>query len=170
MLKVQFIGTLGADAEKKTTEQGGKFTTARAAHNDTWTDDAGQEHTATTWVDLTLDDHPKVADFLKRGQQVYVEGYVSLRVYSSPKDRVMKAGLTIRVRHIELLGGKVDAVPRQLIDETGVIHDVTKFYNVKDAKKTQLMDKNGRLFDVDKNGWVVPYVTEQPTNTENNEQ
>ena len=59
MLQIQFIGTLGADAEKKVaTENGSKFTTFRAAHNDVWKDDAGDEHTRTIWVDCILNDHP----------------------------------------------------------------------------------------------------------------
>lgn len=155
MLKVTFIGQLGADAEKKSADNG-KFTTFRAAHNEVYKDDAGGEHSTTIWVDCTMNDHPAVADYLKAGTSVYIEGYPSLRVYSSPKDRCMKAGMTIRVQKIELLGGRVDSVPRHLIDSNGVLHDVNKFYNVADAKKCQLMDKRGNVFDVDKNGWVTP--------------
>lgn len=166
MLKVTFIGQLGADAEKKIANNG-KFTTFRAAHNEVFKDDAGNEHTTTIWVDCTLNDHPAVADYLKAGTSVYVEGYPSLRVYSSPKDRCMKAGMTIRVQKIELLGGKVDAVPRQLIDSNGVIHQVVKYFNVPDVKKAQLMDKRGNVYDVDNKGWVTPIVA-QPN--EQNEQ
>lgn len=166
MLKVTFIGQLGADAEKKIANNG-KFTTFRAAHNEVFKDDAGNEHTTTIWVDCTLNDHPAVADYLKAGTSVYVEGYPSLRVYSSPKDRCMKAGMTIRVQKIELLGGKVDAVPRQLIDSNGVIHQVTKYFNVPDVKKAQLMDKRGNVYNVDNKGWVTPVVTQQ---TEQNQQ
>lgn len=157
MLKITFIGQLGADAEKKEATNG-KFTTFRAAHNEVFKDDAGNEHTSTIWVDCTLNDHPAVADYLKAGTSVYIEGYPSLRVYSSPKDRCMKAGMTIRVQKIELLGGRVDAVPRHLIDSNGVLHDVTKFYNVADAKKCQLVDKRGNVYDIDKNGWCTPVV------------
>lgn len=154
MLKICFIGQLGADAEKKVAD-GGKFTTFRAAHNESFTDDAGQEHSTTVWVDCTMNDHPKVADYLKSGTQVYIEGYPSLRVYSSPKDRCMKAGLTIRVQKIELLGGKMDAVPRQLIDIEGVLHDVTKYYWVANMKDVQLFDKHGSIYNVDKKGFVT---------------
>lgn len=157
MLKITFIGQLGADAEKKEAANG-KFTTFRAAHNEVFKDDAGNEHSSTIWVDCTLNDHPAVADYLKAGTSVYIEGYPSLRVYSSPKERCMKAGLTIRVQKIELLGGRVDAVPRHLIDSNGVLHDVNKFYHVADAKKCQLVDKRGNVYDIDKNGWCTPVV------------
>lgn len=109
MIKMLFIGTLGADAEFKhsdTATNGGKFVTFRAAHNDTWTDAAGMRHENVTWVDFIMNDHPKVAQYLKKGTMVYVEGRSSLRVYSSPKDRCMKAGMTIQVQRIELLSAK----------------------------------------------------------------
>lgn len=157
MLKVSFIGTLGADCEKKTAaETGSKFTTFRAAHNDSWTDEAETVHTNTTWVDCILNDWPKVADYLKQGTQIYCEGSVSLRVYSSPKDRCMKAGMTIKIAKIELLGGRADDVPRELIDtQANAVHKVTKYYNVQTARNTQLADRHGNLYDIDADGWVV---------------
>lgn len=159
MIKILMIGTLGADCEKKSAD-GNKFTTFRIAHNEVWTDEAGQEHSNTIWVDATMSDHPKVAEYLKRGTQVYLEGYPTLRVYSSPKDRCMKAGMTIRVQRVELLGGKVDPIPRELIDNDAQIHRVNKFYNVEGIKKPcQMVDKHGNMFDLDKNGWVTPHPT-----------
>lgn len=157
MIKLQVIGTLGADAELKVVE-GSKFTTFRVAHNDSWTDQIGMEHTSTQWIDATLNDHPKVAEYLKRGTQVFIEGYPSFRVYSSPKDKCMKAGVTIRVQKIELLGGRVDEIPRQLFDESGVIYNVNKHYNIPpvEGMPTILIDKQGRHYGIDENGWVYP--------------
>lgn len=112
MIKMLFIGTLGADAEFKHSDMGtdgNKFVTFRAAHNDTWTDAAGMRHENVTWVDFIMSDHPKVAQYLKKGTMVYVEGRASLRVYSSPKDKCMKAGITIQVQRIELLSAKKDS-------------------------------------------------------------
>lgn len=168
MLKVQFIGTLGADCEKKVAE-GSKFTTFRAAHNEVWKDDAGEEHSSTMWVDCVMSDHPNVADYLVSGQQVYVEGYPSLRVYSSQKDRCMKAGMTIRVQKIELLGGRPDSIPRELYDDAGTIHKVEKYYLCPDAKKATLMDKRGRQYQTDNKGWITP-VTNQSTQQEDAQQ
>lgn len=157
MLKVNFIGTLGADCEKKTAaETGSKFTTFRAAHNDSWTDEAGEVHTNTVWVDCIMNDWPKVAEYLKQGTLIYCEGSVSLRVYSSPKDRCMKAGMTIKVAKIELLGGRTDDVPRELVDPlTNDVHQVVKYYHVETARKTKLVDKRGNVYKLDKDGWVV---------------
>lgn len=117
-----------------------------------------------------MNDHPAVADYLKAGTSVYIEGYPSLRVYSSPKDRCMKAGMTIRVQKIELLGGRVDSVPRHLIDSNGGLFDVHKFYNVANAKSCQLTDKRGAVYNVDENGWVAPVTPadNQGTNDQSN--
>lgn len=158
MLQAILIGNVGADATYQE-KDGRKFTTFRVAHNDRWTDQAGQTHNNTTWVDCILNDHPKVAEFLKQGTQVAIIGNVSLRVFSSEKDRCMKAGMTINVRNVELLGGQTDPVPARLYDANGLQHDVNKFYHTNVAS-TQLMSQRGAQFAVDANGWVSPV---QPT-------
>lgn len=154
MLKAILIGNVGADAQVKE-QDGSKFTTFRVAHNETWTDDAGQQHTTTMWIDCTMNDVPKVAQYIKQGQQVYLEGTLKTRVYSSEKDRCMKAGIQIRVQRIELLGGASDAVPNRLYDKDGAQHDVKKYF-LTDIKSTTLMSQRGSSFAVDANGWVNP--------------
>lgn len=156
MLQTTIIGNVGGDA-RLNEKDGRKFTTFRVAHNDRWTDDAGQTHSNTLWVDCIMSDHPKVAEYLKAGTLVAVVGDVTLRVYSSPKDRCMKAGMTIRVRQVELLGGQADPVPTRLYDQNGVQHNVTKFYWT-DVANTQLINTRGDVFTVDANGWVVSAV------------
>lgn len=154
MLQATIIGNVGADAQFKE-ESGRKFTTFRVAHNDTYTDQSGVQHTSSIWVDCVLNDHPKVAEYIKAGQLVYVTGHLKTRVYSSEKDRCMKAGLQISVQRIELLGGSSDAVPSRLYDKDGLQHDVAKWY-LTNAKNTQLFSQRGQCYDVDKNGWVTP--------------
>lgn len=154
MLIATLVGNVGADAQKKTAD-GRNFTTFRVAHNDDWTDQAGQRHSSTIWVDCVMNDHPKVADFIKQGTMVAVTGTIKTRIYSSEKDRCMKAGITINVRNVELLGGSSDEVPRRLYDANGVQHDVKKaFYS--DVKACQLQSQRGSRFNVDANGWITP--------------
>lgn len=152
------IGNLGANAEVKKTGKG-EFLTMRVAHNDEWTDDQGLKHSVTNWVDAVMSCRngvPKVAQYLVAGQLVYVTGSVSLRVYSSQKDRCMKPGLTINVRDIQLLGGKSDTVPSQLADINGMIHDVTKLYWVCDVTDCVLQDSRCNNYTVDKHGFIKP--------------
>lgn len=154
MLQAILIGNLGADAEVKSSN-GNEFITFRVAHNERWTDANGTQHDQTNWVDCTMNGKPKVFEFLKAGTTVFVTGQLSTRIYSSAKDRCMKAGVQIACRHLELLGGKADPVPRQLIDENGGLHDVTKYYHT-DVSGAILMTAQGRQYAVDDNGWVLP--------------
>lgn len=153
MLQVIVIGNVGADAEKKSVN-GSEFTTFRVAHNDRWKDQSGQEHNNTVWVDCTLNGHPAVADFIKAGTQIAVIGTANLRVYSSAKDRCMKAGLQVSVRSVELLGGVTDAVPSRLYDNEGEQHMVQKYYHTNVAN-TPLMSLRGAQFITDEHGWVT---------------
>ncbi len=164
MLQVQSIGHIGGDAEVKTTN-GKEFTTFRIAHSDRWTDESGQVHESTQWIDCIMNGKPAVLEWLKKGQLVFVTGSCSLRVYPSAKDRCMKAGLTINVRSLELLGSKGDDVPSVLYDATtGVQVDVQKWFQApslvrteKDAEWIPLVSRNQSRFVADRNGWVQPF-------------
>lgn len=169
MLQAILIGNVGADA--KTLEKDGRqFTTFRVAHNDTWTDQAGQQHTSTQWVDCIMNDRPKVAEFIKQGQTVFVIGNAKTRIYSSEKDRCMKASITINVSRVELIGSNPDAVPTRLYDIDGAQHYVQKFFHT-DVANQKLMSQRGAQFNVDANGWVSPQqqpVSSAPVDNDSN--
>lgn len=168
MLQVTLIGHIGSDAEVKSSN-GREFTTFRVAHSDRWTDDAGQVHEQTTWVDCIMNGKPNVVEWLKKGQMVFVTGSSTLRVYSSQKDRCMKAGMTINVRQVELLGGKSDEIPNVLFDaNTGAQLQVQKWYNVaslvRDDSQPEwypLVSRSQERFIADRNGWVQKFVGEE---------
>jgi single-stranded DNA-binding protein len=169
MFKAELIGNLGADAEIKSGE-GYSFVSMRVANTEKWKDEAGNEHTNTDWIDVV---YPKtdsaLLPFLKSGVKVFVRGFVRLRVYSSQKDRKMKAGMSINATEIELCGGSSDLVPRQLIvPDTGAIVDVAKYYqaNIDTSKwkkddQGYLVDKSGNQFTLVKGGWVAPVVNDE---------
>lgn len=168
MLQVTLIGHIGSDAEVKSSN-GREFTTFRVAHSDRWTDDAGQVHEQTTWVDCIMNGKPNVVEWLKKGQMVFVTGSSTLRVYSSQKDRCMKAGMTINVRQVELLGGKSDEIPNVLFDaNTGAQLQVQKWYNVASLVRDEsqpewypLVSRSQERFIADRNGWVQKFVGEE---------
>lgn len=168
MLKAELIGNLGADAEIKSGE-GYAFVSMRIANTEKWKAEDGTEHTDTQWIDVVYSKTDSgLLPFLKSGVKVFVRGFVRLRVYSSQKDRKMKAGLTINATEIELCGGSSDVVPRQLvIPETGDIVDVAKYYqanvdtsNWKKDDTGYLVDKAGNQYELRKGGWVAPIVQE----------
>lgn len=167
MLTANCIGHLGSDAEVKTAN-GREFTTFRVANSNRWTDDAGNVHEDTQWIDCIMQGKPNVLPYLKRGQQVYVAGSCQTRIYSSKKDRCMKAGLTINVRSVELIGGKSDDIPAVLYNaNTGEQIDVIKFYCatslVRDASQPEyvpLVSRSQGQYVCDRNGWIQPFKEE----------
>lgn len=163
MLKSILIGNLGADAELKVSN-GREFVTFRVAHSWNFTANDGTVSSGTIWVDCIGSHLKGVVEHLKKGTQVYVEGTVSLRVYSSKVDRCMKAGLTINVESLQLIGSKPDLVPKQLINPAdGTIHDVTKLYvvadligSVKKGQRAELIDNSQNVYVLDVSGAVCP--------------
>ena len=170
MLKSILIGNLGADAEVRSAN-GREFVSFRVAHSWNFTAQDGTVNSGTIWVDCIGSNLKGVVDYLKKGTQVYVEGNVSLRVYSSKVDRCMKAGLTINVETLQLIGSKPDLVPKQVINpDDGSVHAVTRKYMVTDMHGVvapdaykDMVDEHGNLYSLDTLGFIHP----QSTNTNN---
>lgn len=168
MLKVEVLGNLAADAEIKESN-GSKFVTFRVADTQKFRDQQGNDKEVTNWIDCTMSNsESKVIPYLKTGIKVFVRGNASLRVYSSKKDRCMKAGLQVNVVEVELCGGNNDAVPRQLIDpDNGQLFDTTRYYwlnaPTKGMKKDDVklfVDVRGHQYVMNNAGFVAP-VPEQ---------
>ena len=95
---------------------------------------------------------------------------ISLRVYSSKQDKCMKAGLTIHVENVQLIGGKVDLVPKQVIDPVdGSIHETIKRYIITDMaglvkpdEYKNMVDEKGHKYVLNCLGYIEPYSNESP--------
>lgn len=161
MFKIELTGNLGADAEIKN-DNGRQYVQFSVADTKKYKKEDGTEVENTNWVSCFLRNaESPVVPFLKKGTRVFVRGNCELRLYSSAKDRQMKAGASCNVSEIELIGGsQADEVPRELALPSGQILPVNKFYhiNVSDLanKPDTVYDKRGRGFSVDDNGWVTP--------------
>lgn len=106
MLNLQVIGNIGSDAVVKE-NNGKKFVTFNVAHTDKYTDEQGVKHEKTTWVScLWNGDGGRVFPYLTKGACVFAQGPAELRVFDSAKDHCKKAGVSIRIQHLELVGGK----------------------------------------------------------------
>ena len=161
MLIATLIGNLGANAEIKTAD-GREFVSFRVAHNDSYKGADGTRVESSMWVDCTMscaNGRPAVLPYLTKGTAVCVVGQVSTRVYSSEKDRCMKAGLKIHVQRVELIGAAGDNCPRRLYTKDGVMVDVLKYFHAETKEKT-LYDQRGNAYEIAKGGWVVPPTTQ----------
>lgn len=171
MFTAHVIGNLGSDAEV-VQSNGKKFVTLSIADSRKFKNADGAEVSQTTWIDAIINDaDAPILPYLRQGVKVCVYGNVSLRVYSSKKDRMMKAGATIHVLSIELCGGSSDTVPRELIDpETAMVFQTNKYYWVnRDNSKMKkdemftLVDAKGRPYQMNKQGFVIPAQVPQDT-------
>ena len=91
--KVILIGTLGADPEVKSFQNGGKICNLRIATSENWKDkNTGEKKERTEWhtVVLNSDGLVGVAErYLKKGSKVYIEGQLRTRKWqdASGNDR-----------------------------------------------------------------------------------
>lgn len=104
MIKLQAIGHLGRDAIVNNVN-GKTVINFNVAHTEKYRDSNGSEVQRTTWVSCAYwSDKTKVAQYLLKGSQVYVEGTPDVKTYKNSEGE-MKANLTLRVNSIQLLGG-----------------------------------------------------------------
>lgn len=165
MLKIQVIGNLGADAELHQSN-GSEFISFRVAHTESITRN-GVQTDSVTWVDVTMNGNGgQLLQYLKKGAKVFVDGNLALRVYSSMKDRCMKAGATCFARTVELCGGSSDMVPRELITQDGILLRVNKYFHIEEPQYFNqiVFDKNMNQYATNENGWVLPVATTTKSN------
>lgn len=104
MIKLQVIGNLGADCITK--EINGKnVINFNVAHSEKFKDSMGNLKERTTWVNCAYwTDKTVVAQYLKKGKTVYVEGAPEAEAYTN-KEGQPAATLRLRVFNLQLLGG-----------------------------------------------------------------
>jgi len=107
MIKLQVIGNLGKDCITNTVN-GKSVMNFNVAHTEKFRDSQGVQKDKTIWVECAYwSDRTAVAPYLKKGQQVYVEGTPEVRTY--PKnDGTTGVSLTLRVQSVQLLGNRGD--------------------------------------------------------------
>lgn len=105
MLKVIFIGNLGQDAEVK--EVNGKFAVKFSVAINEKFMKQGVQVDKTTWINCTLwrdkADRLKIAEYLKRGTQVFIEAKPDIKAYNN-KDGEAHIDFSANVINLELLG------------------------------------------------------------------
>ena len=75
------------------------------------TDSDGHKVEKTEWVKAVLwkndSQSPKIADYLKKGQKVYIEGIPSSDGYEA-KEGGIKSSLVVNVKELEFIGAKAE--------------------------------------------------------------
>jgi len=109
MIKLQIIGNLGKDCVVNTVN-GKNVINFTVAHTEKYRDSQGNNQEKTTWVDCAYwTDKTAVAPYLTKGKQVFVEGQPEARSFNR-NDGTPGASLSLRVREVQLLGGRGDNV------------------------------------------------------------
>jgi single-strand DNA-binding protein len=104
---VVLVGRLGQDPELKQTPGGASVCNFSIATTEKWTDKSGERHERTEWHRIvawgrTADN---VAQFLRKGSQVYVEGSLHNREYED-KDGIKRQVAEIKAREIRFLDSR----------------------------------------------------------------
>jgi single-strand DNA-binding protein len=106
--KVIIVGNLGRDPETRYMPSGDAITNIAVATTDTWKDKTtGEKKEQTEWHRISA--FGKLAEimaqYLKKGSQVYIEGSLKTRKYTD-KDGVEKYATEIRADTMQMLGGR----------------------------------------------------------------
>lgn len=103
MIKTTLIGHLGMDATIKDVN-GKTVINFSVAHTESFKNSEGVKIEKTMWVACAhWSDRTAIAQYLKKGTQVYVEGIPSVDAYTNKEGKLV-ANLKLRVNQIQLLG------------------------------------------------------------------
>ena len=104
--KVILVGRLGADPEVRTLESGTKVSSIRLATSERYKDRNGNQQESTEWHNVVL--WRGLADitekYLKKGDQVYIEGRIKTRKWTD-KDGNDRYSTDIVANEMTMLGG-----------------------------------------------------------------
>lgn len=104
--KVILVGRLGADPELRYTPSGAAVCKLRLATSESWKDREGNRQEKTEWHSVTA--WRKLAEicaqFLQKGNQVYIEGSIQNDVWE--QDGVKRYSYSIQARNMVMLGSR----------------------------------------------------------------
>jgi single-strand DNA-binding protein len=111
MIKLQLIGHLGQDAVVNEVN-GRKVINFSVAHSEKYKNKDGAEVNRTTWASCAYwNDRVNLALYLKKGTQVYVDGYPEAKTYRNSNTNEVVPQLYVRVASVQLLssGSKAES-------------------------------------------------------------
>jgi len=106
MLKIHLIGRLGQDSIVNDVN-GKKVVNFSVAHTEKYKNNQGGEVNKTTWVSCAYwTDKLNIANYLKKGTSVYVEGKPEVKTYTDKNTGNILPQLSMRVSSIQLLSSQ----------------------------------------------------------------
>jgi single-strand DNA-binding protein len=112
--KVILVGNLGKDAELRYTPGGTAVATLRLATTDRFKDKDGQWKEQTEWHTVVIWDKTaeSLAEYLRKGKQIYVEGRLQTRSWDDREGK-KRYSTEIRGDRLVLLGGRGPQAERE---------------------------------------------------------
>jgi len=101
MFKTILTGNIGNDAEVTSFDNGSKVVTFSVAHSKKWTDKAGVKQEKTTWIRCNMWKQENLAQYLKKGVRVMVEGEIEARAYTNKEGQTVTS-LELNIFAIEM--------------------------------------------------------------------
>lgn len=106
--KVIILGTLGADPESKTFNNGGMVANVSVATSEQWTDkQSGEKRESTEWHRIVFNGRLAeiAAQYLRKGSKAYIEGKIVTRKYQA-QDGTDRYVTEIRAMQMQMLDSK----------------------------------------------------------------
>jgi single-strand DNA-binding protein len=105
--KVILVGTVGKDPEVKYFQSGDAYCTLSIATSESWKDKQGEKQERTEWhrVKFTRKLAEIVGEYVKKGQQIYVEGSLRTEKYTD-KQGIERYSTDVIANEMQMLGGK----------------------------------------------------------------
>jgi single-strand DNA-binding protein len=110
MIKLTVIGNLGRDAIVRDVN-GKSVISFSVAHTEKFKDVNGVQKEKTTWVECNYwSERTNLVPYIKKGNQVYVEGQPTIDVYDNKEGQKI-ASIKLRVTQIQLLNNRNQEQP-----------------------------------------------------------
>jgi single-strand DNA-binding protein len=109
--KVILVGTVGKDPELRYFQSGDAYCTLSVATSESWKDkQTGEKQEKTEWhrVKFTRKLAEIVGEYVRKGQQIYVEGKLETSKYTD-KQGVERYSTDVVANEMQMLGGKKDS-------------------------------------------------------------
>ena len=105
--KVILVGTVGKDPEVRYFQSGDAYTTLSIATSESWKDKQGEKQEKTEWhrVKFTRRLAEIVGEYVKKGQQIYIEGKLETSKYTD-KQGIERYSTDVVANEMQMLGSK----------------------------------------------------------------